>query len=157
MHLAKDYTSSAGSAQAFSTDENAGNKCYCGWRRDPLSSCNLQKRHANSAIQVHNGTSVPSLNYFPNIVHPLDELKQFEFKVMRITHKHKLNTAEHTVEKRASKHEFSASTRVDIGVIENGLTTPPNRPTIRRTLTRMIDQKDKPRKSSTFKNQCSAC
>ncbi|KAE8451534.1 hypothetical protein EG329_003607 [Mollisiaceae sp. DMI_Dod_QoI] len=103
-----------------------------------------------TVVGVHNGTSVPSLNYFPNIVHPLDELKQFEFKVMRITHKHKLNTAEHTVEKRASKNEFSASTSVDIGVIENGLTTPPDRPTIRRTLTRMIDQKDKPRVPPKF-------
>ncbi|KAF8866843.1 hypothetical protein BDZ45DRAFT_639245 [Acephala macrosclerotiorum] len=102
-----------------------------------------------TVVGVHNGTSVPSLNYFPNIIHPLDELRQFEFKVVRITHKHKSEGGEgvQKAEKIPSKLDFSASTSVDLGAIENGPSPPLEGPTVRRTLTRMVTmhEKDKPR------------
>ncbi|KAH8599648.1 hypothetical protein B0O99DRAFT_682880 [Bisporella sp. PMI_857] len=42
----------------------------------------------NSAVVgIHNGTLVPSLNYFANILHPLDDLPRYGFKVLKITHR----------------------------------------------------------------------
>lgn len=38
---------------------------------------------------VWNGTSVGTLNFFPNIIHPIDELPAFAFRVLEIRHKDK--------------------------------------------------------------------
>ncbi|KAF7864263.1 uncharacterized protein EAF02_010231 [Botrytis sinoallii] len=40
-----------------------------------------------AVVGVHNGVYVQSLNFFPNIIHPIEELKPFEFKVFEIEHK----------------------------------------------------------------------
>lgn len=40
-----------------------------------------------AVVGVKNGTLVPTLNYFPNIIHPIEELKPFEFRVYEINHK----------------------------------------------------------------------
>lgn len=103
-----------------------------------------------TVVGVHNGTSVPSLNYFPNIIHPLDDLKQFEFKVLKIKHRGQPDAVHH--EKIPSKAGVSAATSVDLGVIENGPQSLQDRPTLRRTFTRMVTmhEKDKPRVPPQF-------
>lgn len=40
-----------------------------------------------AVVGVHNGTLVSTLNYFPEILHPIDDLPAFSFKVLKITHK----------------------------------------------------------------------
>ncbi|KUJ21790.1 uncharacterized protein LY89DRAFT_576597 [Mollisia scopiformis] len=108
-----------------------------------------------TVVGVHNGTSVPSLNYFPNIIHPLDDLKQFEFKVIRIKHKGQPDVGQQlhiSTEKLSSRNDFSTSASMDIGIMESGMPSPPDRPTIRRTFTRMVTmhEKDKPRVPPQF-------
>ncbi|OBT41047.1 hypothetical protein VE00_08387 [Pseudogymnoascus sp. WSF 3629] len=39
-----------------------------------------------SVVGVKNGIQVPTLNYFPNIVHPIEDLAPFSFRVYRIRH-----------------------------------------------------------------------
>lgn len=47
----------------------------------------LRLPDANAAVVgVHNGTLVPSLNYFPEIFHPIESLPPFSFQVFEITH-----------------------------------------------------------------------
>ena len=44
--------------------------------------------HVNATVVgVHSGGLVNTLNYFPNIIHPLDDLPPFSFKVLKITHR----------------------------------------------------------------------
>lgn len=38
-------------------------------------------------VGVHNGTKVDSLNYFPNIIHSIEDLPAYSFKVYRIRHR----------------------------------------------------------------------
>src|ERR1700726_887146 len=39
-----------------------------------------------AVVGVKNGTFVQTLNYFPNIIHPIDDLPPFAFKVYDIKH-----------------------------------------------------------------------
>lgn len=41
-------------------------------------------------VGVHNGTKVDTLNYFPNIIHSIEDLPAYSFKVYDIKHKHRL-------------------------------------------------------------------
>jgi len=36
---------------------------------------------SSAVVGIHNGTLVPTLNYFADILHPLDDLPRFGFKV----------------------------------------------------------------------------
>lgn len=102
-----------------------------------------------SIVGVHNGTLVATLNYFPNIMHPIEELPRFSFKVLRITHKKETKTESLPEPNRSGpKLEKSSSTSVDIGVIENGSIPPVRRQTTFRALAHRIEtlkDKDKPR------------
>jgi hypothetical protein len=40
-----------------------------------------------SVVGVSNGTHVTSLNFFPNIIHPIDELPAFAFRMVQIKHR----------------------------------------------------------------------
>lgn len=55
-------------------------------------------------VGVKNGTVVEALNYFPNILHPLDKLEPFDFQVYHIRHKSKAycddDEEEHGVRRR---------------------------------------------------------
>jgi hypothetical protein len=45
--------------------------------------------HTNATVVgVKNGIIVQTLNYFPNIIHPIEDLSPFTFKVYRIKHSH---------------------------------------------------------------------
>ncbi|TVY51784.1 hypothetical protein LCER1_G006408 [Lachnellula cervina] len=70
----------------------------------------------SQVVGVHNGTNVPTLNYFPNIIHPIDQQRAFSFVVFEITHKEKApaDSLPSTANANSSKKE-SASTSVDRG------------------------------------------
>lgn len=80
--------------------------------------------HTNSAVVgVHNGTMVNTLNYFPNILHPLEDLKPLQFMVLKITHKNEnpdpdLPTPSPTVSKPEGT---SNSTDIQSGELESGI------------------------------------
>lgn len=75
----------------------------------------LQKPSPSSNTNTVN-LQVPTLNYFPNIIHPIDQQRAFSFVVFEITHKEKApaDSLPSTANANSSKKE-SASTSVDRG------------------------------------------
>lgn len=67
-------------------------------------------------VGVHNGGNVPTLNYFPNIIHPVDDLPPYSFGVLRISHKGANAPAAETNQKNPS-----SATSVELGQVEKGL------------------------------------
>jgi hypothetical protein len=98
-----------------------------------------------AVVGVHNGTLVPTLNYFPNILHPIEDLPAFAFKVLKITHAtNKLPTPPPGSRERAK--ESSASNSVELGMIESGHPRPIVRQSTFNTIrTRLAGEKEKPR------------
>jgi hypothetical protein len=98
-----------------------------------------------AVVGVHNGTLVPTLNYFPNILHPIEDLPAFAFKVLKITHAaNKLPTPPPVNRDRAK--ELSASNSVELGMIESGHPRPIVRQSTFNTIrTRLAGEKEKPR------------
>jgi hypothetical protein len=98
-----------------------------------------------AVVGVHNGTLVPTLNYFPNIIHPIEELPAFSFRVLHITHRKSLEPLPPPRVTRGEKVEkSSSSTGTDIGVLEAGLA--PRVPTRRATINhiaRVVTGKEK--------------
>ena len=43
--------------------------------------------HKAKVVGVKGGTIMETLNYFPNILHPIDKLKPLDFQVYSITHR----------------------------------------------------------------------
>jgi len=102
-----------------------------------------------AVVGVHNGTLVPTLNYFPNIMHPIEDLPAFCFKVLQITHRGEraptipLHPGQDKANNKSKSDLSPTPLSIEMGMIENGPTIPPEHPTIRRTLTRMVTQQDK--------------
>jgi hypothetical protein len=99
-----------------------------------------------AVVGVHNGTLVQTLNYFPNILHPVEDFPPFAFKVLRITHaRNKLSTPPSAVLEREKLP--SASNSVDmLGMVESGPPPPPARQSTISTLRdRLSENKKKPR------------
>jgi len=99
-----------------------------------------------AVVGVHNGTLVQTLNYFPNILHPVEDFPPFAFKVLRITHaRNKLSTPPSAVLEREKLP--SASNSVDmLGMVESGPPHPPARQSTISTLRdRLSENKKKPR------------
>lgn len=80
----------------------------------PMRPTRLPQVNA-SVVGVHNGTSIPSLNYFPNIIHPIEDLPALSFKVLEIKHKSGRN-----VTPGSTSNEKVAATSVDLRSVENG-------------------------------------
>lgn len=72
-----------------------------------------------AVVGVHNGTLVPTLNYFPNILHPIEDLPKFSFKVLQITHTERRLPPPPNANRVRTK-ETSASTSVELGMLEDG-------------------------------------
>lgn len=90
--------------------------------------------HLNSAlVGVHNGTLVETCNYFPNILHPLDELARFEFKALRISHKNE--QSETSVPGDSQTKGQSGSSSVEYNELESGPAPMPRRRSTFRELT----------------------
>jgi hypothetical protein len=100
-----------------------------------------------AVVGVHNGTLVPTLNYFPNILHPIEDLPKFSFKVLKITHTH--TASELAPPKTANRNrakENSASTSVELGTLENGPSNPLARQSTFNTIKdKIYRDKEKPR------------
>jgi hypothetical protein len=101
----------------------------------------------NSAVVgVHNGTLVNTFNYFPNIMHPLEDLKPLQFKVLKITHKNDKPEPPTPPPFEERPKEPSGSTSVQFGELESGITPPIRRRSTFRTLTHSITgDSDKPK------------
>lgn len=105
--------------------------------------------HTNSSVVgVHNGTLVNTFNYFPNILHPLEDLKPLQFKVLKITHKNEDPDFPTSSPPEVKPEETSNSTAVQFDELESGVPTLTRRKSTFRTLTHTITgniAKPKPR------------
>ncbi|TGO42214.1 hypothetical protein BHYA_0011g00480 [Botrytis hyacinthi] len=90
-----------------------------------------------AVVGVHNGVYVQSLNFFPNIIHPIEELKPFEFKVFKIDHKN-ARTPVVTPPPANKERQVSACSSIEISHLESGTTPQPRR---RDTFTARITQR----------------
>ena len=99
-----------------------------------------------AVVGVHNGTLVQTLNYFPNILHPVEALPAFAFKVLRITHAHNKLPALTPGTPLDRAKASSASNSLDLGMIESGHAPPPARQsTISTIKDRLSRDNKKPR------------
>lgn len=64
-------------------------------------------------VGVHNGSKVSSLNYFPDIIHPIEELPPYSLAVLKISHK-----AE--VKQQTSDKEPMVTTSMELKSLEEG-------------------------------------
>lgn len=84
-------------------------------------------RHVDAkVVGVHNGVIVDSLNYFPNIIHPIDDLKPLSFNVLEIKHK-----LQQTDPNTFTPMTTATTSSMDLGQLEHG----GRGPVIRRTET----------------------
>ncbi|PQE08491.1 hypothetical protein CJF30_00005363 [Rutstroemia sp. NJR-2017a BBW] len=91
---------------------------------------------ANAAVVgVHSGVYVQSLNYFPNIIHPIENLKPFEFKVFEIRHRHRPILPPTPTPSSNNIKGISASASVESVQLEEGKSVPP--PKRQSTLARL--------------------
>lgn len=73
-------------------------------------------------VGVHSGTRVPTLNYFPNIIHPIEEFPPFAFRVYRITHRDAPSDKPATLPNRDRSKGPSDSSSIEVGRMKNGTT-----------------------------------
>ncbi|CZS95397.1 uncharacterized protein RAG0_05052 [Rhynchosporium agropyri] len=79
-----------------------------------------------TVVGVHNGTLVPTLNFSPNIMHPIEDLQPFVFKLLQITHRWEraptlsLHAGQIRVKTQSKSDLVSTSASVEKGMIENG-------------------------------------
>lgn len=94
-----------------------------------------------AVVGVHNGMLVNTLNYFPNIIHPIEDLPPFTFKVYEITHKgQKIETTPAPIDKTLQR---STSTSIEL---ERGKpASVPHRRSTLRELTGLASNPDKPK------------
>jgi hypothetical protein len=101
-----------------------------------------------AVVGVHNGTLVPTLNFFPNIIHPIEDLVPFSFKVLKITHKGEGSTIPQPPSERNRSNEKSVNSSFEISVnVENGSAPRPPRSSTFRNIQKMVTNadRDKPR------------
>lgn len=71
-----------------------------------------------AVVGVHNGTLVPTLNYFPNIIHSIEDMPPLSFKVLEIKHRGHVDEGAHSQDERS--RDNSTSTSIDLHAEENG-------------------------------------
>ncbi|KAA8572732.1 hypothetical protein MFRU_003g01350 [Monilinia fructicola] len=86
-----------------------------------------------AVVGVHSGIFIPTLNFFPNIIHPIEDLEPYQFKVFEIKHKNsgKLPSPPTSTNK---ERQVSNSSSIDSAHLESGRKLQPRR----RTLTAKI-------------------
>ena len=72
-------------------------------------------------VGVHSGTRVPTLNYFPNIIHPIEELPPFAFRVYHITHRNAPPDTPAIPHSRDRSEGPSGSTSIELSQMEDGM------------------------------------
>ncbi|KHJ30924.1 hypothetical protein EV44_g2552 [Erysiphe necator] len=103
-----------------------------------------------AVVGVHSGTFVPTLNYFPEILHPIDDLPAFSFKVLQITHKERQPNPERDFVQAESRgnHETDRileGSTIDPRTLENRNKIPSRRSTLRNLKRIMTGQDGRPR------------
>jgi hypothetical protein len=68
-----------------------------------------------SVVGVSNGTFVPVLNFFPSIIHPIDDLPAFAFKLLEIKRRHEIYPSRKAPSETSEKTIASGT---DGGVVE---------------------------------------
>lgn len=86
-----------------------------------IADVTLGMPHVNATVcGVHSGSMVPTLNYFPNIIHPIDDLPAFSFKVLKITHKVPNCAPGEAGRTGPSRIDTSKSSSTELADVENG-------------------------------------
>ncbi|KAF7907482.1 uncharacterized protein EAF01_005068 [Botrytis porri] len=80
-----------------------------------------------AVVGVHNGVYVQSLNFFPNIIHPIENLKPFEFKVFVIKHRNASPPVVTPPTPANKQRQVSASSSIETSHLESGTTLQPRR------------------------------
>ncbi|KAF7874929.1 hypothetical protein EAF04_002103 [Stromatinia cepivora] len=80
-----------------------------------------------AVVGVHNGVYVQSLNFFPNIIHPIEELKPFEFKVFEIKHRNAPRQVASPPASTNKERQVSASSSIETAHLESGTRVQPRR------------------------------
>lgn len=78
-------------------------------------------------VGVHNGTHIPTLNFFPNIIHPIEELEPFQFKVFEIRHKNAPGKLASPPTSTNNERQVSASSSIETAHLESGTKPQPRR------------------------------
>jgi hypothetical protein len=86
---------------------------------------------------------VPTLNYFPNIIHPIDDLPPFSFKVYKITHRRAvlddLQSPDGSLPSKWLRSKgASTSASIELGELENGHPAPIRRRTTFRDIAKKV-------------------
>ena len=76
-----------------------------------------------AVVGVHNGTLFQTLNYFPNIIHPIEELSPFAFRVYKI--KHRVEASLPSSEAKPSKPPSISTDAVKMTDLESNESSPP--------------------------------
>jgi hypothetical protein len=98
-----------------------------------------------AVVGVHNGTLVPTLNYFPNILHPIEDLPAFAFKVLKITHAANKVSTPPPINRGLTK-DLSGSNSLELGMMESGHPAPLARQSTYNAIkTKLSGEKEKPR------------
>lgn len=89
-----------------------------------------------AVVGVHNGVYVQSLNFFPNIIHPIEDLKPFEFKVFKISHANASARSATPPTPSNKERQVSASSSIETSHLESGtIPQPRRRDTLRAKIT----------------------
>ncbi|ESZ94671.1 hypothetical protein SBOR_4922 [Sclerotinia borealis F-4128] len=73
-----------------------------------------------AVVGVHSGISIPTLNFFPNIIHPIENLEPFQFKVFEIKHRNAPRELPTPLISTNKERQVSASSSVDTAQLESG-------------------------------------
>ncbi|KAI0999244.1 hypothetical protein K3495_g8952 [Podosphaera aphanis] len=90
-------------------------------------------------VGVHNGTLIQTLNYFPEILHPIEDLPAFTFKVLRITHREEKMNKNRDWDLLTNNTKPREST--DPIILESGI-SPPKRQSTFQNLKRIVTSTD---------------
>ncbi|RAL67711.1 hypothetical protein DID88_008449 [Monilinia fructigena] len=79
-----------------------------------------------AVVGVHSGIFIPTLNFFPNIIHPIEDLEPYEFKVFEINHSNSGKSPPPPTSTNKER-EFSNSSSIDAAHLESGRKLQPRR------------------------------
>lgn len=73
-----------------------------------------------AVVGVHSGISIPTLNFFPNIIHPIDNLEPFQFKIFEIKHRNAPGKLPAPPSSTNKERQVSGSSSIETAQLESG-------------------------------------
>ncbi|QSZ30752.1 hypothetical protein DSL72_000310 [Monilinia vaccinii-corymbosi] len=73
-----------------------------------------------AVVGVHSGIYIPTLNFFPNIIHPIEALEPFQFKVFEIRHRKSSRRLPSPPEAADKERQVSTSSSGETAHLESG-------------------------------------